>query len=177
MAGEEAAGAGSMPLKGALKRRAMQEAVNQVEQRHRSAVRKAVAISGDQTVRRREKRSVATLADQAEAEGHFGRGDAGFGGMDNTGAGGGHVSEDEAYEAALAQRVRKRARKQKNRDEVMEARRRAAASSMLPEDVGDDFDGNRAIIKNRGRVKYRKRDEAYVCTTSPVCAIVAVVCG
>ena len=35
----------------------------------------------------------------------------------------------------------------------MEARRRAAASSMLPEDVGDDFDGNRAIIKNRGRVK------------------------
>ena len=59
----------------------------------------------------------------------------------------------------------------------MEARRRAAASSMLPEDVGDDFDGNRAIIKNRGRVKYRKRDEAYVCTTSPVCAIVAVVCG
>ena len=83
----------------------------------------------------------------------------------------------QTYEAALAQRVRKRARKQKNRDEVMEARRRAAASSMLPEDVGDDFDGNRAIIKNRGRVKYRKRDEAYVCTTSPVCAIVAVVCG
>ena len=45
------------------------------------------------------------------------------------------------------------------------ARRAAAAASVLPEDdVGDDFDGkrkvNRAILKNRGLMKYRKREDA-----------------
>ena len=83
----------------------------------------------------------------------------------------------QTYEAALAQRVRKSARKQKNRDEVMQARRRAAASSMLPEDVGDDFDGQPCCHEEPWPVKYRKRDEAYICTTSPVCAVVVVVCG
>ena len=115
LADEEAAGAGRGGLKGALsKRRAVQQAVNQAEQRHRTAVNRAMAVSGDQDVMKRERHTKRTFADDAEAEKHFGRG-----GPDRDGAGGAELSEDEAYTSAVKQRARKRARKQEAHEEVL----------------------------------------------------------